>query len=853
MKKTLFTLLCFGLTYVSFGQLSNNNNTPVKAGIEVIRSSEFSNLPSYLKFQSGYEIELDQLEQWMKVNLKMSDQMGLLLLRSEKDGLGYLHYRYQQTFNGTPLEDAIWIAHTKSNRIESLNGLVYSTITAPTTPLISDDEALAKALNFVGATTYKWEIESEEQHLKWESGDINATYYPQSELVYIASSKNFDARSYRLVYKYSIYAQAPLYRAEVYVDAVTGAIIRENKLIHHVDTPGIAHTGYSGAQPIISDSFGGQFRLRDGTRGLGVRTFDMNKGISYGESVDFTDTDNDWNNVNPDLDEYATDAHFGAEMTYDYYFGIHGRNSLDDAGFQLNSYVHYDNFFFNAFWDGERMTYGDGDGIATPLTTLDIAGHEVTHGLTNMTADLIYAGESGALNESFSDIFGTAIEHFARPSDWNWLLGDEIGVTIRSMSNPNDFSCPDTYGGDFWDPFEEVHTNSGVQNFWYYLMTEGGAGVNDIGNAYTVTGVGFEVSDAIAFRNLTVYLTPSSNYAEARYFAIQSAVDLYGGCSFEVEQTTNAWYAVGVGSPYSTDVIAAFTPSETIGCTLPFTINFSNESVNGITYLWDFGDGTTSTDAFPTHTFTTAGIFDVKLSVDGGVCGEDELISIGLITIDESLDCPVIFPSSGSGGVLTACSGTLFDSGDSDGNYPSDQNAQITISPADALNVQLNFLYFDVEEEASCGYDRLNIYDGPSTGSPLIGSFCNSNPPPAITSTGPSITLLFQSDYIYEFGGFEIEWSCIENSDDSGINETENEFVSIYPNPTNNWITIATPTLNQGSIEITDILGQRIYFTKLVSHTTQFDFQRKNADGVYFVHIYDELNNLITTEKVIVN
>ena len=248
--------------------------------------------------------------------------------------------------------------------------------------------------------------------------------------------------------------------------------MRNNEIIHHVDEPGTAHTAYSGEHEIIADSFEGEYRLRDGTRGDGVRTFDMNTGTSYAGSEDFIDDDNDWNNVNPELDEYATDAHWGAEMTYDYFLEEHGRNSIDNTGFQLNSYVHFGVDFFNAFWDGSRMTYGDGNGGSiTPLTSIDIAGHEVTHGLTTFSAGLIYYAESGALNESFSDIFGTAIERFARPDDHNWLIGEDIGTHFRSMSNPNSKSDPDTYFGDFWADLGGgdsggVHTNSGVQNFW---------------------------------------------------------------------------------------------------------------------------------------------------------------------------------------------------------------------------------------------------------------------------------------------------------------------------------------------------------------------------------------------------
>lgn len=367
----------------------------------------------------------------------------------------------------------------------------------------------------------------EEAHLKLESGDQTATYFPKGELVYVASGNKFEASSYRLAYKFNIYAHKPLYRANVYVDINTGEIIRENLLIHHADTPGTAHTAYSGPQTIIADSFEGSYRLRDASRGDGIRTFDLNNGEDYGSAVDFIDTDNDWNNINPQQDEYATDGHWGAEMTYDYYFETYGRNSIDNEGFQLNSYVHYSFGFFNAFWDGERMTYGDGDGApSTPLTSMDIVGHEITHGLTSNTANLVYADESGALNESFSDIFGTAIEEYSKPGDWDWLLGAEIGVSFRSMSNPNLYACPDTYGGEMWIDGADVHTNSGVQNHWYYLLTEGGAGTNDVGDVYSVTGLGIDDASAIAFRNLTVYLTPSSNYADARFYSIKAAEDL---------------------------------------------------------------------------------------------------------------------------------------------------------------------------------------------------------------------------------------------------------------------------------------------------------------------------------------
>jgi len=261
----------------------------------------------------------------------------------------------------------------------------------------------------------------------------------------------------------------------------------------------------------------------------------MNEGTSYGNSVDFTDSDNFWNNYNSQMDEIATDAHWGMEMTYDYYWTSFGRNSINDNGFKLKSYVHYDVSYANAFWDGSVMTFGDGSGSMNPLVALDIVGHEISHGLTSFTANLIYSYESGAMNESFSDIFGTAIEHYAKPSTADWLMGEDIGFTMRSMANPKAYGDPDTYLGVNWyvgsGDNGGVHTNSGVLNHWFYLVSEGGNGTNDNNDVYSVTGVGIDTAAAIAYRMLTVYLINTSQHIDARFYAILSAIDLYGPCS----------------------------------------------------------------------------------------------------------------------------------------------------------------------------------------------------------------------------------------------------------------------------------------------------------------------------------
>ncbi|MGB6036138.1 MAG: PKD domain-containing protein, partial [Cryomorphaceae bacterium] len=222
----------------------------------------------------------------------------------------------------------------------------------------------------------------------------------------------------------------------------------------------------------------------------------------------------------------------------------------------------------------------------------------------------------------------------------NYEMGEDIRTPpIRSLSNPNLRQCADTYQGDFWvfGSFNNggVHFNSGVQNFWFYLLVEGGTGTNDNGDDYAVQSIGLEAAAAIAFRNLTVYLTPNSQYIDSRTFSIQSAIDLYGECSDEVVAVTNAWQAVGVGEVFDNAVIANFDTSSDYYCQVPATINFSNLSSNASTYFWTFGDGSTSTEENPSHTYNATGQYTVTLEVSGDAeCSDgDTLELVNLVTV----------------------------------------------------------------------------------------------------------------------------------------------------------------------------------------------------------------------------
>jgi bacillolysin len=541
--KTLFTLF---LT-AAFALLS----TGLQA--QDIQKGNPGMWPAFIKYNTTAPV-------FNKTNIAIVDAAGKpaiitngIVKNVETDAKGMEHYRYQQTLNGIAIENAMMLVHVANGKIISQNGkwIKDFPVGLQLAPALTKENALKKALQNIGASKYKWELPAEEAFLKREQNNFNATFFPKAILVYYSGERDVIPSTLRLAYKLDVYAQEPVSRQIIFVDAANGNILGKRELIHETNATGTAQTAFSGTQTITTDFTGATYRLRETGRGAGINTYNLLTGTNYGAAVDFTDADNNWTNVNAAKDEYATDAHWGTEKTYDYYFQKYGRNSIDGLGMALNSYVHYSSAYFNAFWDGNRMTYGDGDVAHgnKPLTSLDVCGHEITHGVTERTSALVYSYESGAMNEGFSDIFGTAIEAFARPTNTDWLIGGDF-FTIRNMSNPNAFSHPDTYMGTYWYTGSGdnggVHYNSGVLNYWFYLLTVGGSGTNDHGAPFNVTGLGMDTAAAIAYALNTLYLTPTSDYYAARLLGIQAAENLYGIGSNAAIQTANAWTAVGL-------------------------------------------------------------------------------------------------------------------------------------------------------------------------------------------------------------------------------------------------------------------------------------------------------------------
>lgn len=530
-------------------------------------------------FQGTEQPFLANSRQILDDQLELPKGNTMQIVSEKTDRLGYSHWEYQQYFKGVKVEFATSVLNAKNGKLISMANNVFRISDLSTVPSISAGFAFKNALSFVDAKAYLWE-DKKEMHL------LESYSKPVGELVVLPPLKGISTQA-RLAYKFDIYAVNPISRADVYIDAHTGKFLMENARIHHRGTSkmmecseknevalrrfpaekafytNVSASGsslYNGTVSFTADSYGGNYRLAQTSYGNGVHTYDLNNGTNYTSATEIISGSTSFSHST------GVQAHWGAEQTYQYFYQNHNRNSYNNAGGEILSYVSYSTGFVNAYWDGSRMTYGDGDGVNYgPLVSLDIVGHELSHGVTEYAAGLVYQRESGALNESFSDIFGESIENFASGSN-DWLMGDEIGAggsggALRSMSNPNAYSQPDTYGGQYWqnpncgtptryNDYCGVHTNSGVQNYWFYLLSMGGSGTNDQGNSYTVSAIGMNNAAAIAYRNLNVYMNSNSDYDDARSGAIQSAIELYGADSAEEIAVTNAWYAVGVGSEY---------------------------------------------------------------------------------------------------------------------------------------------------------------------------------------------------------------------------------------------------------------------------------------------------------------
>ncbi|GAA0622633.1 M4 family peptidase [Kribbella sandramycini] len=462
------------------------------------------------------------------LGLSGGEQLKVRDVVKDPDGTEFV--RYDRTYNGLPVVGGDLIVKRKG---ETIGQVKYNynakAVAVATKPTLSQSAALTK-----GAQAAKFK----------------ATGNKGTLVVFVTPSK--PVLAYEVVTTGVKPDQTPSV-LHSFVDAKTGAVLAQDDEIK----TGTGNSMYSGQ---VSIGTSGSYSMSDPSRG-GNNTTDLNGGTS-GAGTIFTDPDDTWGSgTTANRQTAGVDAHFGAQLTWDYYKNVHGRNGIFNNGQGARSRVHYGNAYVNAFWDGTQMTYGDGAGNQRPLTSIDVAGHEMSHGVTEATANLNYFGDAGGLNEATSDIFGTTVEFSANnaqdPGDY--LIGEKININgnntpLRYMDKPNkdgrSYDCYSSAVGGA-DP----HYSSGPLNHWFYLASEG-TGSKVIGgvthtsascDGSTITSpVGRDVAAKVWYRTLSTKLSSGSTYPDAREGAITSAKELYGNDSAECKGIAAAFSAINV-------------------------------------------------------------------------------------------------------------------------------------------------------------------------------------------------------------------------------------------------------------------------------------------------------------------
>jgi Zn-dependent metalloprotease len=461
-----------------------------------------------------------------------------------KDADGTVHTRYERTYNGLPVLGGDLIVHeSKAGKTEGVTKAVKTAIkVASLKPQVTTAKAEKQALTLAKAAgSEKTTADRAPRKVIWA-----ATGKPTLAYETVVGGLQDDGTPNEL---------------HVITDAATGKKLYEYQGIE----TGTGKTLYSGTVTLNTTLSGSTYQLTDGTRG-GHKTYNKSHTTTTSAGTLFTDADDTWGTgaaSSSTTDQTAAaDAAYGAQETWDFYKNTFGRSGIKNNGVGAYSRVHYGNAYVNAFWDDSCfcMTYGDGSGNTHPLTSLDVAGHEMSHGVTANTAGLNYSGESGGLNEATSDIFGTGVEFYAGNSSdvGDYLIGEKIningdGTPLRYMDQPS----KDGGSANYWSSSVgnlDVHYSSGVANHFFYLLSEGSGAktINGVSynsptyNGSTVTGIGRAKALQIWYKALTTYMTSTTNYKAARTATLSAASALYGSTSTEYATVAAAWTAVNV-------------------------------------------------------------------------------------------------------------------------------------------------------------------------------------------------------------------------------------------------------------------------------------------------------------------
>jgi Zn-dependent metalloprotease len=708
--------------------------------------------------------------------LGLGAQEKLVVKDVVKDNDGTVHTRYERTYAGLPVLGGDLVVHTPPASLAA--GTVSTTfnnnrrtVSVPsTTAAYSQAAARTKALAAARALDAKDPAARSARKVVWAGSGA-----PKLAWETVVSGLQDDGTPSRL---------------HVVTDATTGA---ELSRYEGVET-GTGNTQYSGSVSLSTTLSGSTYQLYDTTRG-GHKTYSLNNGTS-GTGTLMTDSDDVWGTGSGSNTQTAgADAAYGAQATWDFYKNTFGRSGIKNDGVAAYSRVHYSTAYVNAFWDDDCfcMTYGDGTGSTHALTSLDVAGHEMSHGVTSNTAGLNYTGESGGLNEATSDIFGTGVEFSANNSSdaGDYLIGEKIdingdGTPLRYMDKPS----KDGGSADSWYSGVgnlDVHYSSGPANHMFYLLSEGSGSKTINGVTYNsptsdgvaVAGIGRAAALQIWYKALTTYMTSSTDYAGARTAALNAAAALYGSGSAQYAGVGNAFAGINVGSHItvpSTGVSVTNPGSRTatVGTAVSLQISASSTNSGALTYAatgLPAGLSINSSTGLISGTPTTAGSSSTTVTVTDSTGATGTAAFTWTVNASGGGSCTATqllgnagFESgstvwTASSGVITNSSGEAARTGsykawlDGYGSTHTETLSQSVAVPSGCTNTTFTFyLHVDTAETTSSSqYDKLTV----TAGSTTLATYSNLNAASGYVQKSFSLGSFAGSTVTLKFSGVE--------------------------------------------------------------------------------------------------